>query len=266
MIPTTTILLLAISALIAIGLPIGLYVALRKSCNLKLIPFLTGVISFYISNTILGDLLHKAVLKPDQDGLTPMMDKPLLFILYGTLSIAVLETVFRCLSIMVLTSGAKGKHLGTPLSYGLGHGGAESVIAVGIAMVFNLTKAVAHNADKVVDPAIISRIANTSPFFYLAAGLERISGMIIQIALSFIVYYAWVNRKYWLIGVCVLFHALIRVPSALIQLGQSNNVLLLETLSFVFAVALAIFVSILVKKFENFNDEPSDGQIIMDQL
>jgi uncharacterized membrane protein YhfC len=59
---------MAISALIAIGLPVGLFLVWRRRFKLKLVPALVGAGMFFVFVLILEQLLHVVVLQPAADG------------------------------------------------------------------------------------------------------------------------------------------------------------------------------------------------------
>lgn len=67
------------------------------------------------------------------------------------------------------------------------------------------------------------------------------AALVLQIALSVLVYKAVIRKKYAYILIPVVLHALINVIAAFYQTGLVTNLLLLEAIVVIYAIAVAIF-------------------------
>jgi len=257
MIPILSIIFMCLSAVVSVGLPVLLFIALRKKYGLKAAPMLAGAAAFIVFALVLEQLLHMIVLRPSPDGTIGLKSNPLLYMLYGCFAAGIFEETARFLSFSLLKKKYSG--IGAGLSYGIGHGGFESAVLVGASLVSGVVICVMYNmgiADSLGLPAqVIEQLAavkDMNPFLLLAGGFERISAMVIQISLSLVVWHS-VNKKdnWWLFPAAILLHAIADVPAALKQAGVLNSILLVEGIVAAEAAALAAIAALVCKKFKN---------------
>lgn len=247
-IPFLNILCMAISALISIGAPIVLFIVVHKKYKGKFIPALVGAAAFVLFALVLEQLLHGIVLRPDASGVAPLMRQPFLYVLYGAMAAGVFEETSRFLSFHILKKRYSG--IGNALAYGVGHGGIESILIAGVAMVSNIIVSILLNSGSAMvltmqgvpsmSPEVVAaQLGGANPVMFLLSGFERLMTMAVHIALSVIVYYSVVRRdKWWLYPAAILLHAVVDVPAALMQVGVLRNVFIVEALLLAAAVAL----------------------------
>ena len=257
MIPVLSIIFMCVSAVVSVGLPVVLFIALRKKYGLKIVPMLVGAVAFVVFAMVLEQLLHMLVLRPSPDGTIGLKSSnPLLYMLYGCFAAGIFEETARFLSFSLLKKKYSG--IGTGLSYGIGHGGFESAVLVGASLVSSVVLCVMFNAGMVENlglPAkVIEQVATAvdmNPFLLLAGGFERVCAMVIQISLSLIVWYS-VDRKdrWWLFPAAILLHAAADVPAALMQAGVLSGIVLVESIVAVGAAAIAVIAVLVCKKFK----------------
>jgi uncharacterized membrane protein YhfC len=241
-----SILFMAVSLLISIGLPIGLFLFWRKKYSLKLIPALVGAAMFIIFALVLEQMLHAVILKPSADGsIALVQDAPLLFVLYAILAAGLFEETARLVAFSFLKRRYEG--VGTGLSYGIGHGGIEAILLVGLTMFSNIVLSLTINAGSAAAlgdlpqvKAAVDSLINMDSSIFLIGGLERASAIAGQIALSVLVWLAVSNRKLWLYPVAVLAHALLDLPVALLQVGVLKSTLLVEVILLALAAIIVI--------------------------
>jgi uncharacterized membrane protein YhfC len=247
---------MGVSAVVSVGLPVVLFIALRKKHGLKVVPMLAGAAAFLVFAMILEQLLHVLVLRPSPDGTIGLKSNPLLYMLYGCSAAGIFEESARFLSFSLLKKKYSG--IGTGLSYGIGHGGFESAVLVGASLVSSVVLCVMFNAGIIENlglPAnVIEQVAavkDMNPFLLLAGGFERICAMAIQISLSLIVWRSVAGRdKRWLFPVAILLHAAADAPAALMQAGALSGIPLVEGIIAAEAVALAAIAVLVCKKFK----------------
>ena len=237
------------SALITIGLPIALFIYFKITQGIKAAPMFLGIIGFVLFVMVLERMLHGVVLKPDENGLIPLMEEePWNFVLYGIFAAGIFEETARFISFLILKSSQRGVKTG--LAYGIGHGGAESVVLVGLTMANNLILAVVINYGNIAvlgdSPQILeamSALKSANPYVFMFGGIERIITLACQISLSVIVWYSLTGRKrrLWLFPAAILLHALVDIPAAMMQAGLLTNMWMVEG-----ALAVGAFITVLI--------------------
>jgi uncharacterized membrane protein YhfC len=114
--------------------------------------------------------------------------------------------------------------------YGAGHGGFEAAVLVGFSYISNLATAKLINSGNLSSitaslsgdilaqtEQVIQTLIETPPYQYLLAGVERISAMALQIALSVLVWFAVKKQghiRFYLLA--VLIHFLVDAVSVLL--------------------------------------------------
>ncbi len=248
-IPALSILCMSVSALLSIGVPIGLLIYFSKKFKAKVMPALVGAATFVVFALVLERIMHQFVLQPQADGSTWMSAYPVWYMLYGSLAAGVFEETGRFVAFKLLKRRYSG--IGTGLNYGVGHGGIEAILLGGLAMINAIVLSVLANSGNIVQltsgpngalvTAQIQSLASTPSAMFLVSGFERMFALTIHISLSVIVFYSvYENRRLWLFPTAILLHALIDAPAALMQVGVLHNVLALEGMVFGCAVALAL--------------------------
>jgi len=239
---------MSISALIAVGLPVAIFLIWRKKYNLKIIPMLFGIIAFVMFALVFEQILHSFVLRPNPDGSIGLLtENPALFILYAIFAAGVFEETARFISFHILKRRFDG--IGTGLSYGIGHGGIEAILIAGLAMVSNILMSVTINSGNAAilgnDPAVFAQIntmINTSPALFLASGFERIIAVSVHISLSMLVWCSVkVKGKLWLYPAAILLHAVVNLAPAFYQAGIIQSIWLIEVLIIIPAALVAYF-------------------------
>ncbi|MDR2784215.1 MAG: YhfC family intramembrane metalloprotease [Treponema sp.] len=242
---------MAISAIISIGLPIVLFIILYKKYNAKIIPMIMGIAGFILFALIFERSIHSIVFKK-----FTLKEKPLIYIIYGIFMAGIFEETARFISFKILKKKYNG--IGTGLAYGIGHGGVEAALFVGLSMINTMILAIILNAGNIetitgklqgeVFEQIntqITAILTTSPYLFLASGIERIFAICIQLSLSIIVFYSvYEKNKLWLYPFSIILHAIIDIPAAAMQVGVIKNMFLVEILLFIGAI-----LSIIIAKF-----------------
>ena len=250
---TLTIIFMAVSALISIGLPVAFFVYIFRKHKAKFLPMLAGIAGFVIFALVLESLLHMVVF-----GNFPVLtEKPFLYILYGIFAAGIFEETARFISFSILKKKFKG--VVTGLSYGIGHGGIEAIIIVGIAMINGIISSIVYNAGNLesltanLDPEQLVQLYNqlgsfiVSPsYLFIIGGIERIFAMSIHLSLSVVVFYSVYSKdKLWLYPAAILLHAIINIPAAAYQIGVLNNIFVIEGLTLIGA-ALTVLAALFV--------------------
>lgn len=241
------ILLAMLLILVAVVSPVLYF---KKTKQISLLVFLLGGVGFYLSSQIFENLLHRLVLQPQADGTIALMkNAPLLYVLYGITTAAVFEETARYLIFHYLQK-KRPLTVNDSLAYGLGHGGIEAFF-IGIAGLLNLfflVQLVSQGDSKLLaqlPQVTISYVQQLQIGSIYLLAFERILALAIQVFLTFWVWAAVKERtaKYFLVA--LVFHALINLAPALVQVGWLAQPILVEVMIFVEFLALVY----LTKKF-----------------
>ena len=88
---------MGISAIVSIGLPIGLFIILYKKYNAKIISMIMGIIGFVLSVLVLERSIHTVVF-----GRFVLKEKPLIYIIYGIFMAGIFEETARFVSFKII--------------------------------------------------------------------------------------------------------------------------------------------------------------------
>jgi uncharacterized membrane protein YhfC len=242
-----SVIFIAVSAIVQIGTPICLFIYFRKKFEAKVLPLIFGVFGFVIFVLLLESLVHSIVFRS-----FPLMEKPVIYVVYGIFMAGIFEETARFISFNILKRKYGG--IGTGLAYGVGHGGIESILLAGITMIINIVISVIANTGMITSvfqgdvlAAIngqIEALTATAPYMFLISGFERLMAIIIQISLSVIVFYSVYNKKLFLFPLAILLHAVIDIPSAAFQVGLIKSIFPVEGILLLFAA-----ISVVSAKF-----------------
>ncbi len=208
MIPAANIAGMVFSLIVAFGLPIALCVALRVKTKAKFLSLMAGCTVFVLFVLFLENILHELVLWLTG---TLISDNLFLYALYGGLAAAAFEETGRWLAMRFTMRKCLTRE--NALMYGVGHGGTEAMLLLGITSINNLANSLLINDGSMIqvldtlDAAAaqsaltsLSALWTTPAYLFFLAGIERILAIILQIALSVIMYRAVKEkdrRFYW---------------------------------------------------------------------
>lgn len=203
------------SLLISFGLPVTLSVLLHKKTKATFTSFAIGCAVFVVFALVLEPILHSMVLTSTGTLLT---DNVLLYGLYGGLSAALFEETGRLIAMRYFMKESLNRQ--NALMYGVGHGGIEAILLVGLTYISNLLSAYMINSGTLqASMELLDETMQQTSFqqikvlwelpawqFYMA-GIERALAIALQISLSVLVYKAIAShsRKFWFIAFGIHF-------------------------------------------------------------
>lgn len=210
-----TIFLFSLAVIITLLLPVSLAIALRRRVRVPWYLFLVGCATFLISQVIhlpLNDWLGNLGLLPK----TGLEGLPLwqISLILG-LSAGLCEELTRAAGYALLR---RSRAYSDGVMMGLGHGGIEAMIFGGVLVIASVSALIPY-----IGKDLSSMDLTYQQFVYLQqqlAGLsnpgaafmpllERCIAMTVHVSCSLIIWKAFASRRYWLIGVAVLYHAAI---------------------------------------------------------
>jgi len=268
-VPVLSIVFMAVSAILAIGVPVCLFIVFRKKFKLKVVPMLIGVVGFIVFALILEASIHRIVI-----GRFISPGNLVLYILYGAFMAGIFEESARFVAFKILKRKYEG--IGTALSYGIGHGGIESILLAGMSMINSIVSSIIINTGNIgmitgnyrgealaaVNEHMAALVA-AAPYMFLVGGIERLMAMAVQLSLSVIVFYAVFGKnKLWLYPLAIVFHAIVDIPAMLFK-TVGLNLFLTEGIVCLLAVCAVLFAKYLHGKLSATliaDPSPSIGQ------
>ncbi len=233
---------MGIAAVISLLFPLALLIVWkRKHKGIRLAPFFVGAAVFIVFALLLEQMCHRLILSRPSAVSAFVNGHTWAFVLYGALAAGVFEETGRLLAFKIVLKKYQGKE--NAITCGIGHGGAESILIVGISMVSSMLLLSVINAAGGIDSYVaaipaesqdilresLNALLVTPPYVYLLAGAERISTVIFHIALSVLVFFA-ANRpgKWGLYPLAILIHAFLDIFAVMYQRGVITSLLAVE--------------------------------------
>lgn len=215
---TASIIAIVVTLAISVGLPIALCIIVWRKTRARISSFFIGAATFVIFALILEQLLHTVVLSVSG---TVIKENIWLYALYGGLAAGVFEETGRYLAMKLCMK--KNLDRQNAIMYGVGHGGIEAVLLMGMTYVSNLVVAMMINSGQIA--AILSMsgvndatyelamtqlmtLSTTRPLMFYLGGLERVCAIIFHISASYLVYLAVKEKKLPWYLLAVLLHFL----------------------------------------------------------
>ncbi len=233
MIPTTHTVWLCVTALFAVALPVGLLIWWRKTRKAKLTPFFVGALVFLVFAQALEGALHRFAILGDNAVSRAINGNTWLYVLYGALAAGLFEETGRYAAFRWLLSKRRFPERDTAVTYGIGHGGIESIMLVGVTFALYAVLALCQQSgdyasalsltkgDAAALAALLGRIGQLTPSMCLWTMLERAAAILLHIALSIYVFLAArdkTQRSYFPFAIAL--HAVADMPAALYQRGM----------------------------------------------
>lgn len=245
MVSTASMAIMGINLVLTIFLPFVLMIYFYKKEKINFSAVFTGALVFLVFQVlsripILNNLAAKQWFQE-------FSENTFLFVLFLAVTAGLFEEIGRFIAFKFPMR--KTLSWGNGIAYGIGHGGFEAIYLVGIASINNLTYSFMINAGKleeafgeVLSPQDIayvkSQLIETPSYMFLVGGIERVFTLFIQIALSLVVLYGVMNRKYIFLLYAILLHTLINFSALL----QEISIWVAEGYIMILAVVSVVFI------------------------
>lgn len=229
--PISTIAILIAIALMTLLVPLGVMLALRRRGG-TWTAFLTGAATFVLFAMVLEPILHNLVLRSPVGA--SIQQNILLYGLYGGLAAGLFEETGRFLAFRFILKTRTARI--TALSYGIGHGGIEAFLVMGLSMITNLSLGLVYTSGAPL-PAEAAAAAETilsmPAGMFLWGGLERLSAMALHMALSVMVFASVRPGRRLLFPAAIAVHAGVNfaavVANARLPIAATEVIVLLLT-------------------------------------
>lgn len=284
MIPTLSFVTCTITLFVSLVLPVAVLIVLSRKWKLNHIPsacFL-GALGFFIPQMLIRTrVLENFAANPNFQ--TFVENHYLLYCLILAFTAGAFELAGRYGVAKVLKR--EPMTFRRSLAAGLGHGGIESMLLIGITYVNNLVymvmiqsgsfeAVIAQSTAAGVDPAqlyaVRDALLSTSPALFLLAGYERLLTMVCHAAMSMMVCFGvWQGRPGKAMISCLIFHTLLDCTPIIQGLATPylGNVISLSTayvliyaVLTVAAVLAVIILKTIYKRWNSALQEAAYGQ------
>lgn len=217
--------------LLTVAVPLGVMILLHwRGGSWK--SFLVGAGTFILFALVLEPVLHRLVLGSGAGA--ALQENIWLYGLYGGLMAGIFEETGRFLVFRYLLRHTSGRI--TALSYGIGHGGSEAFLLVGLTMAANLSLGLTYASGAALPAetaAMAETLIATPAWMFLWAGFERLTAMALHVSLSVLVCAAVRTGKRLLFPAAVLLHAAVDfaavVSAAYLPVAATETLVLLLT-------------------------------------
>ena len=189
---------------IVIGVPLGIMVFLHK----RGAPWTTILIGAgtFILFVALEQVLHYTVIT--SGAMAALQETIWLYGLYGGLAAGLFEETGRLVAFRYILKNRRDRL--TSLAYGIGHGGIESILLVGLTMIANLSLGLAYTSGAELSAemmAMAESLVSTPAGMFLWSGFERLYAIAMHMALSVLVFAAVRTSRRRLYLAAILVHA-----------------------------------------------------------
>lgn len=260
------------TGLLAITIPVVLIVAWKMYTKRSLVPFWVGVMVFIAFSRMLEMIPHSLFLLSSNPVSKAINGNVVLYVIYAATVAALFEETGRYLAFRFVLTKHPNKE--TAVTYGIGHGGIECILVLGVTYIqyyaygqlinngsMDKMLSAYKDSSQSVDALnqLITNIKGVTQMTCYMADLERISAMMVQVALSILVFQAvYVAGKKYMYWVAVALHFLMDVPAALYQKGILK-LLPTEIILFVYA-ALVLALGVKIYQGLKTGGTPADVQ------
>lgn len=260
------------TGLLAITIPVVLIVAWKMYTKRSLVPFWVGVMVFIAFSRMLEMIPHSLFLLSSNPVSKAINGNVVLYVIYAATVAALFEETGRYLAFRFVLTKHPNKE--TAVTYGIGHGGIECILVLGVTYIqyyaygqlinngsMDKMLSAYKDSSQSVDALnqLITNIKGVTQMTCYMADLERISAMMVQVALSILVFQAvYVAGKKYMYWVAVALHFLMDVPAALYQ-KSVLKLLPTEIILFVYA-ALVLALGVKIYQGLKTGGTPADVQ------
>lgn len=262
MVPVMAIITCTVTLLISLVLPIGVLIGLEHKNKKQGIDsaWLLGAAGFFIPQ-ILIRLPLLTFLQSRSDFAAYARNNPFIYSFSLAFTAGLFELAGRLGAAKLMEKKMTWKRA---VAAGLGHGGIESMLLIGVTYINNLLyiglinlglfdKMLAGIADTGVDISqlelIRTQLAGTAPAVFLLAGYERILTMVGHTAMSVLICYGMAHKK---LGICILLclglHTLIDLTAGLSLVLPQN---MAYPIIYAILTVMALLSVVILKQIRN---------------
>lgn len=245
---TASIIGMLFTLLISLIVPIAacIVLALKWKKKVRISSFFIGACTFILFAMILERIFHTFIFRITG---TLITGNTWLYAVYGGLAAGLFEETGRLVAMKFFMKDTLNRE--NAILYGVGHGGIEAILLIGLTYVNNLIYSLLINSgaltnllstyDADAQQTVIQQlnVLGTLPSlqFYLA-GIERIGAMLFHVVLSYLIYLAVSRNNLKLYALSIFLHGFLN--AGVVILSRMVSVLLSEIIMLLAVVLLAV--------------------------
>ena len=212
-VPFLSIIGMALTLIIALGLPVYLYIRWRKLEGVKTSSLIFGAVIYYVAAKVLEPFVNAAILSNVGGA---VMNNMFIYSVYVALIAVIIEEGCRYLCINTLIKNVDEKNA---LYFGLGFCGLEAILTAAWPQVSNILNSVlinngmmARSMELLQEPDLsatyftIAPLWETSSMAFVLAGFERAFIILMHLCLTLLIFYYVKSRDKKYIGIAVFAH------------------------------------------------------------
>lgn len=242
MVSNFTVFCISVTAVICLALPTILAIVMIVKYKASWKAFVLGAAVFAVFQ-LFTRIQILAFLQNDAGFILFTQTSTVVYIILLALSAGVFEEAGRFLGMRFFMQ--KGLTWKNGIVFGLGHGGIEAFVLVGLNYLFMLIN--------LTDQSTAAVIAQTPSYMFLVAGLERILTIAVHIGMTLLVLYSVKYKRISYLLYAIAFHTAVDCV-ALLSLPFGSNVWISEGYVAVFAV-LSILMIVKFKPLIDHNED-----------
>lgn len=205
---------------ISIGLPILVSIIFILRSRVYFKPILLGVLTFLIFQVFTRVYLIQEILPTQVWYIVFTYQYPLLYVFLLSFTAGLFEECGRAIMMKYFMKKANINHA---IAFGIGHGGIEAILFVGIALIMT-------------NPNFV----DTQTLFM--SGLERLSAMILHIGFSLLVYQAVYQKKRFFVLLAIGAHTLVNFVSVVLMMNGVDMWIVEALLGLMALIALVLII------------------------
>lgn len=252
-ISTGLILSMAFAALVSIGGPIAYMVYCKRVLKASLVPIVAGITVYMVAVIGFESFLHQFFIYGSNAAADFINSNKWMYVLYLGLSTAVFEQAGRWLAFKFMLK--KYTPDDTALTYGIGHGAAQTVMPIGIGLALSsimLYSVKSTGYDEYLamigeDQAatfneMLLSYTSTGVHYYMWTALEMLMVLVVQVGLSVLVFKA-VRRanSLHLLFIAAALHFVFTSVGALSVAGITTSIAIVEVGCLIIAIVIAFY-------------------------
>jgi len=266
LVPALSIAFMVVSLLISVLVPAGLIIWIMRRHRTGFAPVAVGFLVFFVLQFIFRmQLINILQLLPGVQAF--IAENTLLYIALLSLTAGIVEEFGRLFGFSVMLK--RRRELRHGVAYGIGHGGIEAVLVVGITYVSNLVLVSMMNGGGMdmlssMAPSAAAQLqaasaalADTPSHMFLLAGFERIFAIALHLGLSVLVLYGVRKRKIGYTLLAVLLHGAVNFGA--VTFAQYVSIWVSEGLMLAIAILSIVFVLKMRKPFAALNAQQASA-------
>lgn len=261
MVSGISIFAMTVSLILCFGTPVILFILVRKRANKLLTPVVAGVTGFFVMQIIIRIPLLSVL-----QLYTPLYEVNifLLALILG-LSAALFETFGRVMTVKLFLRD--DTRFTSGVVHGIGHGGIEAIMLVGMTYITNLIFSIMINSgtffttlgssEAMIDAR--DALVDTPYYLFFLGGVERVLAIIFHIALSVLVVYAFKIGKKWPVWLVIGVHAFL--DTMVVLLGYYGvDVFIIELFILVLTLIMVYMTFNIYQQYKLLKDEEMEGE------